>query len=78
MTGHLWRLMTSSCQSSSHRESRALPSAPKLMGRRQGGEVTQPRAAGRGEKEWWSEHERQENGGAWSKAGRRARTGKLT
>ncbi|KAK2910650.1 hypothetical protein Q8A73_008365 [Channa argus] len=39
MTGGLWRLMTGACQSSSHRENRALPSAPKLMGRRQGEEV---------------------------------------
>lgn len=51
LTGGLWRLMTSSCQSSSHRESRALPSVPKLMGRRQGGEVIQPRAPGT-VKEW--------------------------
>lgn len=51
----LRRLMTSSCQSSSHRESRALPSAPKLMGRRRGGEATQPRVDGKGEKMelWW-------------------------
>lgn len=38
-TGRRLRLMTGPCQSDSHRESRALPSAPKLMGRRQGGEV---------------------------------------
>lgn len=57
MTGGLWRLMTGSCQSSSHRESRALPSAPKLMGRRQGGEVTRPREAG------WRQRERGKNGG---------------
>lgn len=49
------RLMTSSCQSSSHRESRALPSAPKLMGRRRGGEATRPRVVGKGERMelWW-------------------------
>lgn len=57
MPGRLRRLMTSPCQSNSHRESRALPSAPKLMGRRQGGEVTQCRETG-----WW-ERERQKNGG---------------
>lgn len=47
--------MTSACQSSSHRESRALPSAPKLMGRRRGGEATRPRVAGKGERTelWW-------------------------
>lgn len=57
MTGRLWRLMTGSCQSSSHRESRALPSAPKLMGRRQGGEVKWPRVTG------WRQRERGKNGG---------------
>lgn len=56
MTGPLWRLMTSPCQSSSHRESRALPSAPKLMGRRQGGEVRCVDAAQRGRRErGWEE-----------------------
>lgn len=59
MTGRLWRLMTSPCQSSSHRESRALPSAPKLMGRRQGGEVRCVNTAQRG----WRERGRREDGG---------------
>lgn len=55
MTGCLWRLMTSACQSSSHRENRALPSAPKLMGRRQGGEVwcVDPAQRDRREKGRW-------------------------
>lgn len=53
MTGRLWTLMTSPCQSSSHRESRARPSAPKLMGRRQGGEVRCVDTAQRG----WMEGE---------------------
>lgn len=43
--------MTSACQSSSHRENRALPSAPKLMGRRQGGEVRRVDPAYRGWRE---------------------------
>lgn len=84
MTGRLWRLMTSPCQSSSHRESRALPSAPKLMGRRQGGEVRCADTAQRGPMKGEgtvrgrrSEREREENRGGWSKARWRPRTGKI-
>lgn len=50
------RLAAGSPQSGSHRESRAQPSAPKLTGRRRGGEATRPRAVGRGERtelRWW-------------------------